>query len=74
MTNTTEIKAYIDGRGLKLSHVARVLGISSGALRQKLNDESDFKVGEADRLSAMLGLTRDQRDACFFGPGTKLYH
>lgn len=74
MTNTTQIRSYIDSRGLKLGHVARVLGISSGALRQKLNDESDFKVGEADRLSAMLGLTAEQRDACFFGPGTRLYH
>ena len=56
MTNTTQIRAYIESQGLKLGHVARVLGISSSALHQKLNDESDFKVSEADRLSAMLGL------------------
>ena len=68
MTNTTQIRAYIESQGLKLGHVARVLGISSSALHQKLNDESDFKVSEADRLSAMLGLTMEQRDACFFGP------
>ena len=66
MTNTTQIRAYIESQGLKLGHVARVLGISSSALHQKLNDESDFKVSEADRLSAMLGLTMEQRDACFF--------
>lgn len=65
MTNTTQIRAYIESQGLKLGHVARVLGISSSALHQKLNDESDFKVSEADRLSAMLGLTMEQRDACF---------
>ena len=58
MTNTTQIRAYIESQGLKLGHVARVLGISSSALHQKLNDESDFKVSEADRLSAMLGLAR----------------
>lgn len=72
MTNTTQIRAYIESQGLKLGHVARVLGISSSALHQKLNDESDFKVSEADRLSAMLGLTMEQRDACFFGPGTRI--
>lgn len=72
MTNTTQIRAYIESQGLKLGHVARVLGISSSALHQKLNDESDFKVSEADRLSAMLGLTMEQRDACFFGPGTRM--
>ena len=65
MTNTTQIRAYIESQGLKL-------GISSSALHQKLNDESDFKVSEADRLSAMLGLTMEQRDACFFGPGTRM--
>ena len=69
MTNTTQIRAYIESQGLKLGHVARVLGISSSALHQKLND---FKVSEADRLSAMLGLTMEQRDACFFGPGTRM--
>ena len=68
----TQIRAYIESQGLKLGHVARVLGISSSALHQKLNDESDFKVSEADRLSAMLGLTMEQRDACFFGPGTRM--
>ena len=61
MTNTTQIRAYIESQGLKLGHVARVLGISSSALHQKLNDESDFKVSEADRLSAMLGLTMENR-------------
>ena len=70
MTNTTQIRAYIESQGLKLGHVARVLGISSSALHQKLNDESDFKVSEADRLSAMLGLTMEQ--PCFFGPGTRM--
>lgn len=72
MTNTTQIRAHIESQGLKLGHVARVLGISSSALHQKLNNESDFKVSEADRLSAMLGLTMEQRDACFFGPGTRM--
>ena len=61
-----------DAAGECFDKVARVLGISSSALHQKLNDESDFKVSEADRLSAMLGLTMEQRDACFFGPGTRM--
>ena len=43
MTNTTQIRAYIESQGLKLGHVARVLGISSSALHQKLNDESDSR-------------------------------
>ena len=74
MTNTVQIRTYIQDRGLKMGHVARVLGISDNTLRQKLNNESEFKVSEADRLSAILGLTVEQRDACFFGSGPRLYH
>ena len=74
MTDTVQIRTYIQDSGLKLGHVARVLGISDSALRQKLNNISEFKVSEADQLSAMLGLTMEQRDACFFGSGLQLYY
>lgn len=67
MTNTAQLRSYIDAHGLKLNHVAYVLGINANTLRQKLNDESEFKISEADRLSSVLGLTMEQRDACFFG-------
>lgn len=72
MTNTEQLRTYIHSQGLKLSHVARVLGINSNTLRMKLDGETDFKISEADRLSSMLGLTMEQRDACFFGPGSRL--
>lgn len=68
MTNTIQLRTYIDHQGFKLGHVADVLGISSRSLRMKLNNEREFKVSEAERLSTLLQLTRDQRDACFFGP------
>ena len=68
MTDTVQIRTYIQDSGLKLGHVARVLGISDSTLRQKLNNEREFKVSEAERLAALLELTRDERDACFFGP------
>ena len=74
MTDTVQIRTYIQDRGLKMGHVAHVLGINDNTLRQKLNNESEFKISEADRLSAILGLTMEQRDACFFGPGPRLYH
>lgn len=74
MTDTVQLRTYIQDSGLKLGHVARVLGISDSTLRQKLNNISEFKVSEADQLSAMLGLTMEQRDACFFGSGLQLYY
>lgn len=53
---------------MKLGHVAHVLGITNNTLRCKLENESEFKVSEAEKLSKMLGMTVEQRDRCFFGP------
>ena len=59
MTDTMMLRDCIRSRGVKLGHVAHVLGISSGTLR---------KLSEAEKLSKMLGMTTEQRDRCFFGP------
>ena len=68
MTDTMMLRSCIRSHGVKLGHVAHVLGISSSALRCKLENESEFKVSEAEKLSKMLGMTVEQRDRCFFGP------
>ena len=66
MTDGAQIAYYIWNRDLKLSHVAKVLGISTSTLKNKLSGRTDFKVSEADTLSSLLGLTPAQRDLCFF--------
>ena len=66
MANTNLINAYIRSSGYKMQHVAQTLEISSTALRNKLQGETQFKVDEAERLAAMLRLNMAQRDACFF--------
>ncbi len=66
MANMDLICTYIQDSGYKLQHVARVLHISSNTLRHKLLGETQFKLDEAEKLSAMLGLTMAERDACFF--------
>ena len=68
MTDTIQLRTYIDHQGVKLGYVADVLGISSATLRLKLNNESEFKISEAEKLASLLRLTPDQRDDCFFGP------
>jgi hypothetical protein len=68
MTDTMMLRDCIRSRGVKLGHVAHVLGISSGTLRCKLENEREFKLSEAEKLSKMLGMTTEQRDRCFFGP------
>ena len=68
MTDTMMIRDCIRSSGMKLGHVAHVLGISNGTLRNKLENETEFKLSEAEKLSKMLGMTNEQRDRCFFGP------
>jgi len=68
MTDTDKLRQYIEIQGFKIGYVARVLNLSPNALRLKLRGETDFKVSEADKLSHLLELTREQRDACFFAP------
>ena len=67
-TDTMMIRDCIRSQGMKLGHVAHVLGITNNTLRCKLENESEFKVSEAEKLSKMLGMTVEQRDRCFFGP------
>ena len=64
MTDTMMIRDCIRSQG----NVAHVLGITNNTLRCKLENESEFKVSEAEKLSKMLGMTVEQRDRCFFGP------
>lgn len=59
MANTRLIEEYIRDSGYKLRHVAR-------ALHSKLQGQTQFKLNEAENLSAMLGMTMSERDACFF--------
>mgnify|MGYP000420526928 CR=1 FL=1 len=42
---------------------------SKNQAARKLENESEFKVSEAEKLSKMLGMTVEQRDRCFFWPG-----
>ena len=66
MANTELIRAYIRDSGYKMQFVAQALQLSSNALCQKLQGRTQFKLDEAERLSAVLGLSMAERDACFF--------
>lgn len=72
MANTRLIEEYIRDSGYKLRHVARALHISESALHSKLQGQTQFKLNEAENLSAMLGMTMSERDACFLTPRTAM--
>ena len=66
MANTEMIRDYIRASGYKMQYVARALKISPNALNLKLQGRTQFKLSEAERLSAVLGLSMYERDLCFF--------
>lgn len=76
MANTEMIRDYIRASGYKMQYVARALKISPNALNLKLQGRTQFKLSEAERLSAVLGLSMYERDLCFLKSRTaaKCWH
>lgn len=67
MTNTALLRNTISNSGLKLSHIAKQMGLSAYGLQKKIDGESEFKASEITGLCDILKIndTR-QRDAIFF--------
>ena len=70
MTDTMMIRDCIRSQGMNWA-CGPCSGITNNTLRCKLENESEFKVSEAEKLSKMLGMTVEQRDRCFFGPAAE---
>lgn len=67
MTNTNKLKGKLAERGLTQAQLAKMIEMSPTTLSFKLNNEIEFKISEAKRIQEALGLSRDERDAIFFG-------
>lgn len=67
MTDTEKLRRRIDMAGLKRSYIAKVLGISTAALAQKIGNRREFKASEIDALCKLLGITSlKEKEAIFF--------
>ena len=56
MVNTKLINETIEKKGIKLKFIAGKIGISSTALRKKINNADEFRVSEAVKLCEVLEL------------------
>ena len=56
MVNTKLINETIEKKGIKLKFIAGKIGISSTALRKKINNAYEFRVSEAVKLCEVLEL------------------
>ena len=66
MTNENELQTVIDSSGISISFISEKLGISRSAFYKKMRNETEFKASEIAKITEVLHLTDQQRDAIFF--------
>lgn len=67
MTDTIRLNGIINERGLKLSFIAKHLGLSPYGFARKRNNLSDFTASEIDKLCELLHIDNvEDRFAIFF--------
>lgn len=66
MTDTDMLQSKINQSGLKRSHLASRLGLSSYGLQRKIQGKSEFKTGEVQILCKELSINSDEMRAIFF--------
>jgi hypothetical protein len=66
MTDTKLLEAKINDSGLKRSHLASRLGLSSYGLQRKIQGKSEFKTGEVQALCKELAINSEEMTLIFF--------
>ena len=66
MTNTNALRKAIEASGLKYKFVAKHLELSTYGLTKKINNTTEFKASEIDKLTLLLSLSDQQRNDIFF--------
>lgn len=66
MTDTKLLRDHIAKSGFKLAYLAEQLGITRQALQKKIENDSEFKASEVDRLSKLLNLSVEEKEGIFF--------
>lgn len=67
MTNTKEIEALIQAKGLKKKYVAEQLGLTAWGFQLKLNNKNEFFSSEISKLCEILGIDDlEEKERLFF--------
>lgn len=72
MTNSVLLRQKINECGYKLVFVAAKCGLTYYGFLKKLNNETEFKVGEVANLKELLQLTDAEVGAIFFAENVDL--
>lgn len=65
--NLIMLRHYVNNGPVKKSWLCGALKVSYPTLKRKLDGGTEITLWEAKKLSETLGLTRQERDAIFFG-------
>lgn len=71
MTNYAKLRGLMAERGMEVSRLASILGISRQAMSDKINGRSKISLLDAQKISTALNMTKDERDAIFFNEPVK---
>lgn len=66
MTNTPLLEKYIEKSGYRRGYIAEALGISSYTLAMKINNTSEFRASEIEKLCDLLNIDVAERMSIFF--------
>lgn len=66
VTDKMLLRAKIDESGYRLKFIAKKLGITYAGLLKKINNETEFKASEIQKLANMLKLDLKEKEEIFF--------
>ena len=73
MTDTERLRKIIGESGLKLEYIAKQLDITRFSLQKKLENVTEFKASEIQRLCDVLNITdTDLKEQIFFAQNVDL--
>lgn len=73
MTNTQLLLDYIERSGLKRNYIARMLGITTYSLAQKIHNIREFKASEIYTFCRVLRITSPETmESIFFAENVEL--
>ncbi len=66
MIDRERLNQRVRSSGYKRKYLAQAMRVSDNTLRNKLSGKTDFKLGEAQRLGVLLGLSQEEQVRCFW--------
>ena len=72
LTDSEKLNNAIAESGMKITAIAKKLGITREGFYRKLNNETEFKASEISAMQTILNLSNDARDSIFFAKEVEL--